>query len=190
MTYHVKTGLGDAAGTFKAFGRGDADFTVKGLNGTPAESAKALAKILAMVKAVPGVTGADAAWQAGGTIKANYRMSEGSSVTSTGNAIKRNASGVGEQIDGSGLRVKVTCTRTGVFPSDVVRDAVAPAAPAAPMDTEGSGPVPAAYVPPPETSSMPIWPFAVGGSLLVLGVGAFFLLRKKKSTPQLTVKAA
>lgn len=189
MTYHLQNnGLGDANGTYVAFGRGDADFTASGLNGTAAESAKALAKILAMVKAVPGISGADAAWQAGGKIKVSFRAAAGTPVSATGEVIKRNAAGVGAQIRAG---VTVICIRTGFVPSDIVRDAPAATPAATPALTDGGGPTPPGYQAPPSApSSMPIWPFAVGGSVLVLGIAAFFLLRKKKPAAQLTVKAA
>jgi hypothetical protein len=186
MSYHLNglSGLGTTS-TYKPYGRGSATFTASGLNGTAAESAKAVAKILAMVEAVPGVVSADAAWAAGGTIVANFRAREGTSVEDTAATIQRNAAGVGAQIR---TGVTVRCTATRHTTADVVPVAAAPAPPAPdtnPALIDGSGgPTPPGYTPPPvETSSMPIWPFAVGASVLVLGLGAFFLLRRKPAKP-------
>lgn len=187
MTYHSNA-LGGDVGTYRQFGRGHATFRVSGLNGTAAESTKAVAKILAMVKALPGVLSADAAWGAGGNIVAHFRASEGTPVDGTAATIRRMVSGVGAQIR---TGVTVTVVNTSFTSTDIVRTAAAPAAPevapdaVAPVtDAPPAGPGPVA-----ETSLMPIWPFAVGG-VLVLGVAAFFLLRKKKPATQLTVRAA
>lgn len=186
MTYHSNA-LGGDVGTYRQFGRGHATFRVSGLNGTAAESAKAVAKILAMVKALPGVLSADAAWAAGGNIIANFRASEGTPVDGTAATIRRMAAGVGAQIRAG---VTVTVVNTSFTSADIVRTAVAPVAPevAAPEPAvTDTPPGPATYDAP--TSSMPIWPFAVGGGALILGAAAYFLLRKKK-TAQLTVRAA
>jgi LPXTG-motif cell wall-anchored protein len=161
------------------------------LNGTAAESTKAVQKILAMVKALPGVLSADAAWGAGGNIIANFRASEGTPVDGTAATIRRMAAGVGAQIRAG---VTVTVVSTSFTSTDIVRTAaVAPVAPeAAPLAPDVPAPVtespgPATYDAP--GSGMSIWPFAVGGGVLILGAAAYFLLRKKKTT-QLTVRAA
>jgi len=170
MTYHRgNAGLGDVDGTYKNYGHGDATFRVSNLDGTSAESAKALAKILAMVKAVPGIVGSDAAWGAGGVITANFRAAEGTPVNGTAATIRRNAANVGAQIRSG---VTVTVTRTGYTPADVTRDAPV-AEQATPTELAPSSPLPAAE------SSIPIWPFVAGASVLVLGLGAFFVFRKK-----------
>lgn len=185
MTYH-NSALGDADGTYVQYGRGDANFTVSGLNGTPADSEKARTKILAMVKAIPGILSADAAWKAGGTISVTFRAAAGTPVSATASTIRRNAAGVGAQIRAGAV---VTVTRTGFTSSDIVRTAATPITPdaVAPVTDAPPTPGPATYDAP--TSSMPIWPFAVGGGALILGAAAYFLLRKKK-TAQLTVRAA
>jgi hypothetical protein len=188
MTYHLPTrsrGLGEV-GTYKQYGTGIAEFRVSGLSGTSAESTKALAKILAMVKAIPGVLSADAAWIAGGIIKTTFRMAEGSPVEGTANAIKRVAPSVGPQISAN---AKVTVTSTRHTTADINRTAPA-ATPADVSIAPTPGPVTPEEVAPtaPAPSSMPIWPFAVGAGVLVLGLGAFFMLRKKPA--KLTVGAA
>lgn len=181
MTYHRGIGgLGDVDGTYKNWGHGDASFRVSGLNGTTTESAKALSKIVAMVKAVPGVVGADGAWGAGGVITVNFRAAAGTPVSGTATTIRRNVAGVGSQIRSG---VTVTVTRTGYTPADVDRTVAAPVPDETPALIDGSGgPTPPGYqAPVVATSSMPIWPFAIGGTLLVLGLGTFFILRKKPS---------
>lgn len=189
MTYHLPTrsrGLGEV-GTYKQYGTGIAEFRVSGLSGTSAESTKALAKILAMVKAIPGVLSADAAWIAGGIIKTTFRAAEGTPVDGTANAIKRVAPSVGPQISAN---AKVTVTSTRFTTTDINRTAPA-ATPADVSIAPTPGPVTpeeVAPLPPVETRSMPIWPFAVGAGVLVLGLGAFFMLRKKPA--KLTVGAA
>lgn len=189
MTYHLPTrsrGLGEV-GTYKQYGTGIAEFRVSGLSGTSAESTKALAKILAMVKAIPGVLSADAAWIAGGIIKTTFRMAEGSPVEGTATTIKRVAPSVGPQISAN---AKVTVTSTRHTTADINPTSAAAPAPAVTPELPAEGATsPASYAPTaPAPSSMPIWPFAVGAGVLVLGLGAFFMLRKKPA--KLTVGAA
>ena len=186
MTYH-NSALGGEVGTYRQYGRGHATFRVSGLNGTAAESTKAVQKILAMVKALPGVLSADAAWGAGGNIIANFRASEGTPVDGTAAIIRRMAAGVGAQIRAG---VTVTVVSTSFTSTDIVRTAAAPvpeATPDVPAPVTEAPPGPAVYDAP--GSGMPIWPFAVGGGVLALSVAAYVLLRKKK-TAQLTVRAA
>jgi len=187
MTYHLPAtrGLGEV-GTYKQFGTGIAEFRVTGLSGTSAESTKALAKILAMVKAVPGVLSADAGWITGGIIKTTFRAAAGTPVDGTASAIRRVAPTVGAQISAN---AKVTVTSTRFTSADVNRTPAATPADVSIAPTPGPvTPEEVAPLPPVETRSMPIWPFAVGAGVLVLGLGAFFMLRKKPA--KLTVGAA
>jgi len=181
MTYHKKNGLGEV-GTYKNYGTGVAEFRVSGLSGTSADSAKALAKILAMVKAVPGVLSADAAWIEGGLVKATFRAAEGTPVDATAATIRRNATSLGKQIrDGA----TVTVTSTRFVTANINRTAAVAPTSEAPAVAPDAAPAPVTYASSGGGEGLGTGTMVGLGiaGVLVLGGAAYFMLRKKPATP-------
>jgi hypothetical protein len=195
MTYHAPHALGGLGetGTFKQFGRANVTFNVAGVSAAKAPSVPA--KIRAMIARIPGVLRVTScAWRAGGTIKAEFTMAEGSPVTGTFSAIRGAAKSLGPSIQtGAGIFVPVGAAR--YQNADIVRTGAAAASPAAPESAapaeavapEPAAPAEAESAAPAEASSsggifgMPVWAVALGG-VAVLGVGAALLMRKKPQT--------
>jgi len=165
-------------------------FSVEGVSAAKAPSVPA--KIRAMLTRIPGVLRVNScAWQAGGTIKAEFTMAEGSPVTGTFSAIRDALKTLGPGIQ-AGASVFVPFGAARFQPTDIVRTGTAapsPAAPAEPAAPEPAAPEPAAPEPaaPAEAPSsggifgVPVWAVALGG-VAVLGVGAVLFLRKKPQT--------
>ena len=184
MTYHAPHALGGLGetGTFKQFGRANVTFNVARVSAAKAPSVPA--KIRAMIARIPGVLRVTScAWRAGGTIKAEFTMAEGSPVTGTFSAIRGAAKSLGPSIQtGASIFVPVGAAR--YQNADIVRTGAAAASPAAP---ESAAPAEAESAAPAEDSSsggifgMPVWAVALGG-VAVLGVGAALLMRKKPQT--------
>lgn len=193
MTYHAHalSGLGET-GTFKQYGRANVTFNVAGVSAAKAPSVPE--KIRAMVAAIPGVLRVTScAWQAGGTIKAEFSMSEGSPVTGTFSAIRGAAKSLGPSIQ-TGASIFVPAGAARYQNADIVRTAAAPAAaepetPAAPEPAAPPASEPAASLATEAPSGgifgMPVW--AVAGTAALLAVGGAFLLMRKK--PQASATA-
>ena len=197
MTYHAPPALGGLGetGTVKQFGRANVTFNVAGVSAAKAPSVPA--KIRAMITRTPGVLRViSCAWRAGGTIKAEFTMAEGSPVTGTFSAIRGAAKSLGPSIQtGASIFVPVGAAR--YQNADIVRTGARTAAPesaapaeaesAAPAEAESAAPAEAEPAAPAEASSsggifgMPVWVVALGG-VAVLGVGAALLMRKKPQT--------
>ena len=176
MTYHAPHALGGLGetGTFKQFGRANVTFNVARVSAAKAPSVPA--KIRAMIARIPGVLRVTScAWRAGGTIKAEFTMAEGSPVTGTFSAIRGAAKSLGPSIQtGASIFVPVGAAR--YQNADIVRTGAAAASPAAPESA-----APAEAVASGGIFGMPVWAVALGG-VAVLGVGAALLMRKKPQT--------
>lgn len=187
MTYHMH-GLGEI-GTFKQYGRATVRFNVSNVHAALAASVPD--KVRAMIASVPGVLRVTScAWQAGGIIKAQFTMQEGTSVSATFAAIRRGAEGIGPQIQ-KNARVFVPTGGATYQTTDV--NPATPAAPATPSEAAPAEPAPtepAASLAPPapaqESESgkflgLPIWAVALGAAALI-GGGAILLMGKKPQT--------
>jgi hypothetical protein len=184
MTYHMH-GLGEI-GTFKQYGRATVRFNVSNVHATQAASVPD--KIRAMIASVPGVLRVTScAWQAGGIVKAQFTMQEGTSVSATFAAIRRGAEGIGPQIQ-KNARVFVPTGGATYQTTDV--NPAAPATPSEAVPTEPAPNEPAASLAPPapaqESESgkflgLPIWAVALGAAALI-GGGAILLMGKKPQT--------
>jgi len=180
VTYH-NGGMGEI-GTFKQNGGASVRFTVNGLQS--GQSTSVPAKIRKALLAIPGVRGADAAWVEGGAVLANLRMAEGSLVDGTAATIRREAAKIGPTI-GSNVVVSVPVGGAKFTSADVVRTS-----PTAPVATPDAAPAEAPISLPAENGSGMGLPMmaAIGAGLLAVGLGGYFLLRKKPGT-KLTVAA-
>jgi len=169
-------------GTFKQNGGASVRFTVNGLQS--GQSTSVPSKIRKALLAIPGVRGADAAWVEGGAVLANLRMAEGSLVDGTAATIRREAAKIGPTI-GSNVVVSVPVGGAKFTSADVVRTS-----PTAPVATPDAAPAEAPISLPAENDSGMGLPMmaAIGAGLLAVGLGGYFLLRKKPGT-KLTVAA-
>jgi len=169
-------------GTFKQNGGASVRFTVNGLQS--GQSTSVPAKIRKALLAIPGVRGADAAWVEGGAVLANLRMAVGSLVDGTAATIRREAAKIGPTI-GSNVVVSVPVGGAKFTSADVVRTS-----PTAPVATPDAAPAEAPISLPAENGSGMGLPMmaAIGAGLLAVGLGGYFLLRKKPGT-KLTVAA-